>query len=88
MDSFTISFHWRSQDRQLEIRTIADTARDFSISVYEVYRNNVYLFSMCPVITASCKQSWEILEKDREQHMPDGFVDFLGQRIDWHYRMN
>ena len=88
MYSFEISFQWHSQDRQLQIKTLPETERDVSISMYQVFRNNVYLFSLYPVITATCNKSWEIVEKDREEHMPEGFIDFLGRRIDWHYSVN
>jgi hypothetical protein len=54
------------------------------MAYYQVYMDNTYLFSICPVITLE-GMNWELIEKERAQYLPAGFVTFLGNRIDDYY---
>jgi hypothetical protein len=68
----------------LKVQTAtADTSQ--LISLYQIYRNDVYLFSLFPVINQDCCKVWEIVEKDREPHLPNGFIEVLGNMIDLFY---
>ena len=88
VDIFQIKFVWESKQREVLIRTAATAEKDPPISLYEVYRNNTHLFSVYPVLDSDCKKKWEVLEKERESHIPKGFLSALGYMIDGYYVRN
>lgn len=56
------------------------------MSYYQVYMQETYLFSLCPVVDRSGSKCWELIEKDRADYLPSGFVPFLGSRIDDYFQ--
>jgi hypothetical protein len=84
-ETFFIHFNWLNNKRLLEIRTPVMEKNVPIISMYEVFRNNTYLFSLYPSINTESGKVWEIVEKDRESHLPPGFITVLGNMIDHFY---
>lgn len=96
---FQIRFKWNNTPRTIsvepgafrsEISTIYSEipsvrSEILEFPLYRIYRNNVHLFSICPVIDEQASKKWELIEKEREQHLPTGFTDILGQWIDDFY---
>jgi hypothetical protein len=85
VECFQIKFNWRTNQRQLQISTAVPDHKEPVLSLYHVFRNDIYLFSIRPVINAECRKAWEIVEKDREEHLPPGFIGVLGSMIDEFY---
>jgi hypothetical protein len=85
VESFQIRFNWQTSQRRLQISTPISDRKEPALAMYHVFRNNVYLFSIRPVINAECRKDWEIVEKDREAHLPPGFIGILGDMIDAFY---
>jgi hypothetical protein len=85
VESFQIRFNWETCQRQLQISTPIANRKEPVLAMYHVFRNNIYLFSIRPVIDAECNKIWEIIEKDREAHLPPGFIGVLGSMIDAFY---
>lgn len=84
-ENFQIKFTWENKQRQVYIRSVAIEDKDYSLPLYQVYRNNIHLFSVFPVITPESRKGWEVLERDRRPHIPDGFLNALGYMIDGYY---
>lgn len=84
-ENFQIKFTWDNKQRQVSIRSTDLADRDYSVSVYQVFRNNIHLFSLYPVINSESRKGWEVLEKDREAHIPQEFLNALGYMIDGYY---
>jgi hypothetical protein len=85
VESFQIRFNWQTNQRRLQISTAVPDHKEPVLSLYHVFRNNIYLFSIQPVINAEAQKAWEIVEKDREAHLPPGFIGVLGSMIDDFY---
>lgn len=85
VESFNIKFTWQNKQRKILIRSVAVNDDNASFPLYEVYRNNIHLFSVFPVINQDSRKAWEILEKDREPHIPQAFLHALGYMIDGYY---
>jgi hypothetical protein len=81
---FQIQFTSDSGIRKFQIRPEELNVGAHSMGYYQVYMDNTYLFSICPVISTDGK-NWELIEKERAQYLPVGFVRFLGNRIDDFY---
>lgn len=84
-DSFTIQFQWQQKPRRIHIRKAEVNSGTVALPVYQVYKSNVYLFSMLPVIDIKTGKSWELIEKDRLPYLPENFIPTLGRWIDIHY---
>jgi hypothetical protein len=84
IESFQLQFSWHNDQRELKVQPATAEAQEF-ISLYQIFRNDVYLFSLFPVINKDCCKVWEIVEKDREAHLPIGFIEVLGNMIDLFY---
>ncbi|MGZ5253077.1 MAG: hypothetical protein ACXWV4_01780 [Flavitalea sp.] len=82
---FTIHFKYREQRQQVFIEQGEIHVNSNSFPVYQVYKSETYLFSLCPVIDDNCSTSWELIEKDRADYMPAGFISTLGNWIDQYY---
>ena len=84
-ENFHIKFTWENKQRQVYIRSVEIEDREYSIPLYQVFRNNIHLFSVFPAINAESRKCWEVLEKDRRPHIPEGFLNALGYMIDGYY---
>ena len=85
VESFQIRFNWHTSQRRLQISTAVADHKEPVLSLYHVFRNNIYLFSIRPVINAEAQKAWEIVEKEREANLPPGFIGVLGSMIDDFY---
>ena len=81
----TIQFKYRQQPQQVYVEQGEIKVNSNSFPVYQVYRSETYLFSICPVVDHNCSTSWELIEKDRAEYMPEGFISILGRWIDQYY---
>jgi len=81
---FQIQFNSETGMRRVQIRPEEINIGRRSMGYYQVYLDNTYLFSICPVV-ASDGKNWELIEKERGPYLPVGFVNFLGNRIDEFY---
>ena len=81
---FQIQFTSDAGIRKFQIRPEELNAGMNSLAYYQVYMDNTYLFSICPVISSEGK-NWELIEKERSPYLPVGFIRFLGNRIDDFY---
>lgn len=81
---FNIHFTSDAGIKKFQIRPEELFVGSRSMAYYQVFINNTYLFSICPVITSEGK-NWELIEKERASYLPNGFVRFLGNRIDDYY---
>jgi hypothetical protein len=81
---FQIQFTSDAGIRKFQIQPEDLKIEERSMAYYQVYMDNTYLFSICPVITLE-GMNWELIEKERAQYLPAGFVTFLGNRIDDYY---
>jgi hypothetical protein len=81
---FHIQFTSDAGIRKFQIRPEELKVGLNSLAYYQVYIDNTYLFSICPVISPDVK-NWELIEKERAAYLPVGFVRFLGNRIDDFY---
>ena len=82
---FHIRFNWKNTPRTISVEPGAIRSDILEFPLYRIYRNNVHLFSICPVIDEQASKKWELLEKEREQHLPTGFANLLGKWIDDFY---
>ena len=87
-DQFHVQFNWKNNRRQVKIRTQKITGILPVISKYEVLWNNTHLFTIYPTFNDHCKKVWKIVEKERESHLPYGFVTVLGNIIEDMYLAN
>lgn len=88
LESFPLQFIWRDSTRQVQIRTEKAEGAEPVIAVYQVFWNDSFLFSIYPTFDDLSRKSWEIVEKERAQHLPPGFITVLGSMIDDVYVMN
>ncbi len=84
-ENFIIQFNWQQKPRRINVRKAILDTHSASIPVYQVYKSNVYLFSMMPVVDIDFGKSWELIEKDRLPYLPNDFVTTLGKWIDEYY---
>lgn len=87
MSTFNIQFMSDGGLRKVQIRPEEIHNGSRSMGYYQIYMDNTYLFSMCPVVANDGKQ-WELIEKERAPYLPVGFLHFLGSRIDEYYVLN
>jgi len=80
--SFYISFLWKSKPRQLLIETFEPEDINPLKSVYKVYWQNNYLFSIYPTIGRNSSRIWYIMEKDKISELPEGLIAAVGCLID------
>lgn len=80
--NFTIQFHWNTTHRQLDIISDRQRGKQPVPAIYQVYRNKTYLFSIYPTFSPEANREWEILEKERANLLPQGFIGILGNMID------
>ena len=81
-ESFTIRFTWKNNQREVQIRTQKVKGAAPLIATYEVLRNGTHLFTIYPTLNSNCRKVWKIVEKERESHLPYGFIAVLGNIID------
>ena len=82
---FTIHFRYKENNHSLGIEKGTIHVNNTQFTVYQVQRNNTYLFSICPVINEQLKISWELIEKDRTEYVPKDFIPILGNWINQFY---
>ena len=87
-ESFQIHFNWKNNRRQVQIRTEKVKGISPVIATYEVLWKNTHLFTIYPTFNNHCRKVWKILEKERESHLPYGFVAALGNIIEDMYVAN
>ena len=87
-DHFQVQFNWKNNRRQVQIRTQKVHGISPVIATYEVLWNNTHLFTIYPTFNSSCRKVWKIVEKDRESHLPYGFISALGNIIEDVYTIN
>ena len=81
-ESFHIQFNWKNNRRQVLIRTQKVIDISPIIATYEVLWNNTHLFTIYPTFNNNCRMVWKIVEKERESHLPYGFITVLGNVIE------
>jgi hypothetical protein len=87
-DHFQIQFNWKNNRRQVLIRTQKLNGISPVIANYEVLWNNTHLFTIYPTLNNYCRKVWKIVEKERESHLPYGFIAALGNIIEDVYVAN
>jgi hypothetical protein len=87
-ESFHIQFNWKNTRRQVQIRTQKVKGSSPVIATYEVLWNSTHLFTIYPTFNKNCSKVWQILEKERESHLPYGFIAALGNIIEDAYVSN
>lgn len=84
-DSLLINFQWESKQREILVCATQTNDTECSFPLYQIFRNNKYLFSIYPTINEHACKEWEMIEKDEAAKIPDGFVGILGRMIDAYY---
>lgn len=87
-DHFQVQFNWKNNRRQVQIRTQKVNGVLPVIARYEVLLNNTHLFTIYPTFNTNCRKVWKIVEKERESHLPYGFISVLGNIIEDAYIAN
>jgi hypothetical protein len=87
-DHFQVQFNWKNSPRQVQIRTEKVNGISPVIATYEVIWNNTHLFTIYPTFNSNCRKVWKIVEKERESHLPYGFISVLGNIIEDVYIAN
>lgn len=87
-DHFQVQFNWRNIRRQVQIRTEKVAGVSPVVATYEVLWNDTHLFTIYPTFNSNCHKVWKILEKERESHLPYGFITVLGTIIEDAYIAN
>ena len=84
-DNLLINFQWESKQREILVCATEIANQECSLPLYQVFRNNKYLFSIYPAINDRAEQHWEMMEKDKADNIPSGFIGILGRMIDAYY---
>lgn len=87
-ESFHIQFNWKNSRRKVQIRTQKIKGISPVVATYQVLWKNTHLFTIYPTFNKNCNKVWMILEKERESHLPYGFVAALGDIIEDAYVAN
>lgn len=87
-EHFNVQFNWKNNRRQIQIRTQKVNGCYPVIAIYEVLWNNTHLFTIYPTFNNNCSKVWKIVEKEREAHLPYGFINVLGNIIEDVYVIN
>lgn len=87
-DHFQVQFNWKNNRRQVQIRTQKVNGTSPVVATYEVLWKNTHLFTIYPTFNSNCRMVWKIVEKEREAHLPYGFISVLGNIIEDAYVAN
>ena len=80
--SFYIRFYWKSTPKKLFVQTHEATGSDPVKALYQIYWKNNYLFSVYPTFNRNSTKVWTLLEQERAEMLPAGFVHAVGQLIE------
>lgn len=80
--SFYIRFYWKSSPKKLFVQTNEATGLQPVKALYQIYWKNNYLFSLYPTFNSNSTKIWNVLEKEREELLPAGFVTAVGMLIE------
>lgn len=87
-ESFHVQFSWKNTRRQVQVRTQQVNGITPVIANYEVLWNDTHLFTIYPTFNTHCLKVWKIVETEREDHVPYGFIAALGSIIEDVYVIN
>ena len=87
-EHFKVQFNWKNNRRQLSIKTLRANGNQPVIAAYEIHRDDIHLFTIYPTFNRNCRKVWKIVEKERESHLPYGFIAVLGNIIEDIYIAN
>lgn len=80
--SFYISFLWKSEPTKLLVETAEPEDVNPLKSIYRIYWKGNYLFSIYPTIGRNSSRIWYLMEKEKQDKIPESLVAAVGCLID------
>lgn len=84
-ENLLIHFQWNSKQREFLVCATHSDDMGYRLPMYQVFKDNKYLFSMYPAVAPADGKCWELIEKEKAGIIPSGFVALLGNVIDEYY---
>jgi hypothetical protein len=87
-ESFHLQFNWQNNQRRVQIRSEKVTDAAPVVALYEVYWDEVYMFTLYPTFNEEANKTWKIVEEELATDFPPGFIIILGTMIEDAYLLN
>jgi hypothetical protein len=87
-ESFHLQFNWQNSQRKVQVRSEKVTGISPVVAMYEVFWDDVYMFTLYPTFNDDACKTWKIVEEQMESDFPPGFIIVLGSMIEDVYLMN